>query len=574
MNKSALKRFATEARVELISIVSAKLDYLLGLDDQLPVELKDHKENIAKIITLCSANGTIDKEKKEEFIEEVAYAWFNRLMALRFMDANDITDTKIVSPLNGQTLPEVFNEAKGGTISGDLKLGRDTFFGLIDGKIPSSNSDNDAYRMLFVSLCNHYAEIMPFMFEAISDHTELLMPDDMLSSNSIRAKVVESMSEEDCQNIEIIGWLYQFYIAEKKDDVFAALKKNKKITAANIPAATQLFTPDWIVKYMVENSLGKLWMLNHPDSTLRKSMKYYIDNDEETTDFIRVTSPEELTILDPCMGSGHILTYAFDLLTKIYEEEGYNKSDIPSLILENNLYGCDIDKRAATLAQFALMMKARMYYRRFFKKGVNPQVLELHTESLNDEQVAEYLSSIGTDLMTVDIATLVESFKDVKNIGSLVKPMGVDIEAVEERFNTLKPEQNLFYNDIYQTIKALIPQAKMLGSTYTCVVTNPPYMGSKGMNKELSDFVKKQYPDSKSDLFAVFMERTLELTKDHGFMAMINQHSWMFLSSYEKLRKKIIEKQRIDTMVHLGARAFEEIGGEVVQSVAFVLEKG
>jgi type II restriction/modification system DNA methylase subunit YeeA len=288
---------------------------------------------------------------------------------------------------------------------------------------------------------------------------------------------------------------------------------------------------------------------------------------------LKIGSPEELTILDPCMGSGHILTYAFDLLTKIYEEEGYNKSDIPSLILQNNIYGCDIDKRAATLAQFALMMKARMYYRRFFKKGVNPKVLELHTESLNEEQVAEYLSSIGTDLLTVDISTLVESFKDVKNIGSLVDPTGVDIDAVEARFNTLKPEQNLFYNDIYQTIKALMPQAKMLSSTYACVVTNPPYMGSKGMNKALSDFVKKKYPDSKSDLFAVFMERTLELTEDHGFMAMINQHSWMFLSSYEKLRKKIIENHKIDTLVHLGPRAFEEIGGEVVQSVAFVLQR-
>ena len=573
MNKSALKRFATETRVELISVVSTKLDYLLGLGDDLPVALKDHKENIAKMTALCSLNGVVDEEKKEAFVEEVAYTWFNRLMALRFMDANDITETKVVSPLEGQTLPEIFNEAKGGEISDALKLDRDTFFGLIDGKIPSANPDNEAYRMLFVSVCNYYADIMPFMFEAISDHTELLMPDDMLSSNSIRAKVVEAMSDEDCENIEIIGWLYQFYIAQKKDEVFAALKKNKKITPANIPAATQLFTPDWIVKYMVENSLGKLWMLNHPDSKLHESMKYYIVNEEETTDFLKVGSPEELTILDPCMGSGHILTYAFDLLTLIYEEEGYNKSDIPSLILENNIYGCDIDKRAATLAQFALMMKARMYYRRFFKKGVNPKVLELHTESLNEEQVEEYLSSIGTDLLTVDISTLVESFKDVKNIGSLVNPTGVDIDAVEARFNTLKPEQNLFYNDIYQTIKALIPQAKMLSSTYACVVTNPPYMGSKGMNKALGDFVKKKYPDSKSDLFAVFMERTLELTEDHGFMAMINQHSWMFLSSYEKLRKKIIENHKIDTLVHLGPRAFEEIGGEVVQSVAFVLQR-
>jgi hypothetical protein len=574
MNKSALKNFATKARIELIEMVSTRVDYLLGLGSDLPIALKDEAKNIQAIRERCSKEREVDTQKREAFIEEIAYTWFNRMIALRFMDANGITEYRVVSPLEGQTLPEIFNEAKGGTIESSLPLDKNKFYNIIDGKIPSDNPDNEAYKMLFIAVCNDYSKLMPFMFEAISDHTELLMPDDILSSNSIRAKVVEAMSDEDCENIEIIGWLYQFYIAQKKDEVFAALKKNKKITPSNIPAATQLFTPDWIVKYMVENSLGKLWMLNHPDSKLHERMKYYIVNEEESTDFLKISTPEELTILDPCMGSGHILTYAFDLLTQIYEEEGYNKSDIPSLILENNIYGCDIDKRAATLAQFALMMKARMYYRRFFKKGVAPQVLELRTESLNDEQVEEYLNSIGTDLLTVDISTLVESFKDVKNIGSLVNPMGVDIDAVEARFNTLKPEQNLFYNDIYQTIKVLIPQAKILGSTYACVVTNPPYMGSKGMNKALSDFVKKQYPDSKSDLFAVFMERTLELTKSHGFMSMINQHSWMFLSSYEKLRVKIIKNNRIDTLVHLGPRAFEEIGGEVVQSVAFVLEKG
>jgi len=284
----------------------------------------------------------------------------------------------------------------------------------------------------------------------------------------------------------------------------------------------------------VQNSLGKLWMLNNPDSKLKEHMKYYIENEEETQDFIKVKSPEELTLLDPCMGSGHVLTYAFDLLALIYEEEGAKTKDIPKLILENNLYGCDIDKRAATLAQFALTMKARMYFRRFFKDSVRANVIELQTfES--------------------------DAFKDIKNVGSLLH-----IDKENKSF-----EEGVFG----QNIPEYTLQEKILSSEYHCVVTNPPYMGSKGMNKELSDFVKRVYPDSKSDLFAVFMERTLELTKLHGFMAMINQHSWMFLSSYEKLRVKIIEQQKIDTMVHLGPRAFEEIGGEVVQSVAFVLEK-
>jgi len=370
------------------------------------------------------------------------------------------------------------------------------------------------------------------MFESIADYTELLLPDDMLSPNSIRAKVVKAMDDESCKDIEIIGWLYQFYISEKKDDVFAMLKRNKKITPSNIPAATQLFTPHWIVKYMVENSLGKLWMLNNPDSSLKEHMRYYIEPDEENESFLRLSTPEELTILDPCCGSGHVLTYAFDLLTRIYEERGYSKSTIPSLILENNLYGCDIDKRAATLANFALTMKARLYHRRFFRKATKANVLELQ----------EY-----------------DDCKNIKNFGSLLTPAETDEEA-EGVFGAVSAEYTL--------------QKEILSSEFSCVVTNPPYMGSKGMNKELSDFVKKMYPDSKSDLFAVFMERTLELTKPHGFMSMINQHSWMFLSSYEKLRVKIIKNHKIDTLVHLGPRAFEEIGGEVVQSVAFVLEKG
>lgn len=535
MNKSGLKKFATNIRIELLSLVKTKVDYFLKLDiSNLPIEFKSYESSIKEIKNRCTSDEKVDKSRYEDFIEEVSYTWFNRLVALRFMDVNDITDTKVISPLDGHTIPAIFTEAKAGNISDDLNIDKTQFFNILDKKVESKDSDNECYKMLFISTCNYYSSIMPFMFEPIADYTELLLPDDLLSANSIRNKVIDGMSEEDCSDIEVIGWLYQFYISEKKDDVFEKLKKNVKITPSNIPAATQLFTPHWIVKYMVENSLGKLWMLNHPNSSLKNSMKYYITEENPTTTFLKISKPQELTLIDPCCGSGHVLTYAFDLLTLIYEEEGYSKSEIPTLILENNLFGCDIDKRASTLANFALTMKARLYHRRFFKKPTNANIIELQ--------------EFGT-----------QEFKGIKNFGSLLAPK--DIQSFDDGiFSQSNAQYDL--------------QLKILTSTYSCVVTNPPYMGGKGMNAELGDFVKKNYPDSKSDLFAVFMERTLELTKQNGFMSMINQHSWMFLSSYEKLREKIIKNHKIDTMVHLGARAFEEIGGEVVQSVAFVLEKG
>lgn len=530
MNKNALKKFATSSRVALIGEVEAKVNFLISLDlDNLPIEYRSHKTHLQTI-----RDKTATRQSKEDFIEEVAYMWFNRLIALRFMDINCFNEAKVLTPLIEDGDPEILQNAKNGTIDESLVIDKEKFYALIDRRINAENPHNEAYKMLFVSVCNQYFKIMPFMFEAIADFTELLLPNDLLSQNSIRAKTIEAI-DEDSQNVEIIGWLYQFYISEKKDDVFEKLKKNVKITPSNIPAATQLFTPHWIVKYMVENSLGKLWMLNHPSSSLKESMKYYIEEEIPTDTFLKISTPEELTLLDPCCGSGHVLTYAFDLLTLIYEEQGYSKSEIPTLILQNNLFGCDIDKRAATLANFALTMKARLYHRRFFKKSTRANIVELQ----------EYGAS----------------YKGIKNYGSLLTPKKEDINIKEDGiFGYVSDEFKL--------------QTKILSSEFACVVTNPPYMGGKGMNKELSDFAKDRYPDSKSDLFAVFMERTLEMTFKNGFMSMINQHSWMFLSSYEKLREKIIKNHKIDTMVHLGARAFEEIGGEVVQSVAFVLEKG
>lgn len=506
MNKAKLKKFAISVRLELMNSVKIKIEFLLS---------DSYKNNLA----LYSQNkNSIEKirerytKEKEDFIEEIAYTWFNRLIALRFMDVNEMTIAPVVSAMAEQPIPQLFLDAKAGNIDDELSLNRQKFFDLLDNKISGiKDPDNEAYKLLFISTCNHYWGVMPFMFERVADYTELLLPQDMLSPNSIRAKVVNSMSQEDCQDIEVIGWLYQFYISEKKDDVFAQLKKNTKITPSNIPAATQLFTPHWIVKYMVENSLGKLWMSNYPNSTLKEHMKYYIENEQESTTFIKVTSPEELTFLDPCCGSGHTLTYAFDLLTLIYEEQGYNKSDIPSLILQNNLFGCDIDKRASILANFALTMKARQYHKRFFKKDVKPNIVEL--EGYNSDE-----------------------FAGIKNFGSLLVPHA----------------NNSFDDGIFaQSTREYKLQKKILSSEFHCVVTNPPYMGGKGMNKELGDFVKERYPDSKSDLFAVFMERCLELTCKHGFMAMITMQSWMFLSSYEKLRIKLLENYSLITMIHL-----------------------
>ena len=506
MQKSHLKRFATQMRVELMGIVESKLEYLLGLNTQLlPVKYRAYREHLQMLHQKSS-----NKEAKESLIEEVAYTWFNRLIALRFMDANGITETPIISPSQEGGQPDIFMRAKEGNIDPALPLDKEAFYALIDGKHTATDPENEAYSMLFVASCNAYAAIMPTMFEAIADYTELLLPDDLLSSRSVRAKVVEAMPKSDCEDVEIIGWLYQFYIAEKKDAVFAKLKKNIKITPANIPAATQLFTPHWIVKYMVENSLGRLWLRNYPSSSLKSHMRYYIDQEDDTP-ALKINSPQELSLFDPCCGSGHVLTYAFDLLTKIYEEQGYATSEIPSLILENNLFGCDIDKRAASLAYFALMMKARLYHRRFFRKNTKPKIIELQ--------------EFGSDV-----------FKDIKNIGSLLKPaddIGFDIGI----FGQISEEFTM--------------QQQMLQGPYTCVVTNPPYMGGKGMNKALSEFVKSRYPDSKSDLFAVFMERGLELTCKDGYMAMITMQSWMFLSSYEKLREKLLKNYTITTMAHL-----------------------
>ena len=365
METAKLKKFAQFARRSLMEQVSAKLKLVLAENS---AARRESAEAVKKLEEAIKSHG------KEQVIERVAYIWFNRFCALRFMDVNRYTRIGVVSPAEGQFQPEILAEAKMGHIDEEMvhdKV-RQQIFALLDGKAPSRDPQGEAYRLLVVAACNFWNQAMPFLFQRIDDYTELLMPDDLLSGNSILAYTREAMTPDACEDVEVIGWLYQFYISEKKDEVFDGLKKNKKITPENIPAATQLFTPHWIVRYLVENSLGRLWLLNRPGSKLVEQMDYYIKPDSRPRPtFLRIGKPEEIKICDPACGSGHMLTYAFDLLYAIYEEEGYEPAEIPEKILTHNLYGIEIDERAGELAAFALTMKARAKQRRFFSKGVS-----------------------------------------------------------------------------------------------------------------------------------------------------------------------------------------------------------
>ena len=430
------------------------------------------------------------------------------------------------------------------------------------------------YTELLIALCNQLSDVLPQMFEPISDYTELLFPDGLLREDSVLA-MLAAVDAENWADIQVIGWLYQYYNTELKNETFELLKKNVKITKERIGAATQLFTPEWIVRYMVENSLGRLWLEGHDDRALRQRWRYYMDEAEQEPQVaaqlaqIRAQEsriqPEEIRLLDPCMGSGHILVYAFDVLMEIYRTQGYTDRDAVSAIIENNLYGLDIDDRAAQLAYFALMMKACEHDRRFLRRGVQPHVCAVAEWNGNPND-----SPAWSDGQRRAARMLRETFTDAKEYGSILsipKPLADALDELGE--NPFGGETALGVDA--ENLQRLAAQAKIMARKYDVVVTNPPYMGSSGMGARLAEFVKKQYPDSKSDLFAVFMERGREYAKANGYLAMITQHAWMFLSSFEKLRAKLMEIDTVN-MAHLGARAFEEIGGEVVQTTAFVMQ--
>lgn len=560
MNTNILKKFAQQTRTKLMGQISSKLEYVLNTDS---VELREKSEQVNKLKEILS------KSTKQDIIERVSYTWFNRLMALRFMDVNDYQPigTKVVTPNDGYTLPEILDEAKRGHISEDLNLNRQKIFDILDGKIPSNNPQNEAYKELLIASCNHLSSVFPFLFERINDYTELLLPDDLTSELSIIQDVRDGMSAEDCKEVEIIGWLYQFYISEKKDEVFASKKAVKK---EDIPAATQLFTPRWIVEYMVQNTVGKLWLQNRPDSKIREHMEYYIESpSSKSEDYLKLDSIEDLTLLDQACGSGHILVYGFDLLYKIYEEEGYNPTEIPELIITKNLHGFEIDERASQLAGMALMMKARSYHRRFFKKQVEPNILRYEDVSFTKEELNSVLVFTNLDKSS-EFQYDLKMLEQATNYGSLIIPKSSTQFLVDalKQIETIYPKADVFQAELLERLKLAVNQLLPLSRKYHCIVDNPPYMGGGNMNKILADFVKTNYPDSKADLMTCFMEAGWNMLLPKGFLGMINLPSWLFLSSFEKLREKLIKEKHIDSLLHMGRGIFGVDWG----STAFVIQ--
>jgi hypothetical protein len=567
MDTSKLKPFAQEARRTLRAQVSARLDLVLA--DQSAARREQPK-------AVAELESEIARTDRDLVVERVAYTWFNRFTALRFMDANGYTRLKVVSPSEGQTRPEILAEAAAGNVDDEAPAAvREKVAALLDGRTPSADAQGEAYRLLLVAACNQWHATMPFMLEKIADYTELLLPEDLLSSDSLLGKVRAVMTQEACQDVEIIGWLYQFYISEKKDEVFAGLKKNKKITAENIPAATQLFTPHWIVRYLVENSLGRLWLLNRPSSKLAAKMDYFIAPVEDEADFLRISRPEDIRICDPACGSGHMLTYAFDLLYAIYEEEGYEASEIPGLILTHNLHGIEIDDRAGGLAAFALAMKAatKLGRRRFLRQAVELNICVLQDVRFTPSEMQDVATVVGSDLYTAEFCELMGQFEQAKNFGSLIMPKLRNPAEVARVVRLKDFGGDLLLREVQERVLNVLEMAQALSPNYHLVVANPPYMGSGGMNAALAKFLEVNFASGKNDLMTAFITRGLNLACRKGLFAGVTLDSWMFLSSFQSLRGQILEHSSILSLLHIGWNCFPD-GHVYNRGVAFVLSNG
>ena len=620
MEKAPIKKFAVEARRKLIADVTFQLERY-GITEKGIVEPQTSTDkelvfdlgngNVQTIRGVRAVNQyknlaahvrgfyTADEPKKEleQFIEEIAYTWFNRLIAIRFMEVNRYLPVRVLSSeITGQKLPDLVKAP----FSGDLEFTEDEKKRIFE--LQDANKEDDLFRFLFFKQCNDLSRILPRLFEDLdgsNSFSELLIVLSFNDPNGVVYRLVNEVDErwfdihatdeegKPIGQVQIIGWMYQYYNTEPKDKVFADLKKNIKISKQNIPAATQLFTPDWIVRYMVENSLGRLWYEGHPDFD-KSQWKYYLDEApqepqvEQQLKDIRAQYAkmelEQLKVIDPCMGSGHILCYLFDVLMQIYLDNGYSKREAVRSILENNLFGLDIDKRAAQIAYFSVMMKAWEYDSNFFSRSNIPQPRVYDIQESNWLGGA-YKHEMGNFLNSQErrdtLNYLLDAFVDAKEYGSILQIKPLNYEGLKEAWETSAAatahdaNMAMWYDAAKDAVAQLIEQAVMLSQKYDAVVTNPPYMGSSGMGANLTNFVKKYYPDSKSDLFAVFIEVCSHMAAEKRYQAMITQHAWMFLSSYEKLREKMMLTETVN-MAHLGARAFEEIGGEVVQTTSFV----
>ena len=605
MDKTAIKKYAVWARKELISRVAQKAQQY-GIMETEMVDAGADSVN-GKVLSAEEMQqrraliAQINEKGYQQVMEEVAYTWFNRFSALRFMEVNGYlpSHVRVFTDENNAFKPQILAEALHLELD---KLDKDKVYALKE-----TEQTEELYKYLLIVQCNALNSILPGMFQTIADYTELLLPDNLLREGSVIEQMISQIPEDNWQDaVQIIGWLYQYYNSEKKDDVFAAIKKNVKITKENIPAATQLFTPDWIVRYMVENSLGRLWVEGHPDTKTQllptpeeqaaytagsrdpedTKWHYYLEEAQQEPQVQAQLSeiskqyadltPEQIKVIDPCCGSGHILAYLFDVLMQIYENYGYTPRDAVASILQNNLYGLDIDDRAAQLAYFAVMMKAVRYDKRFLKRKdedgepdvPQPHVYAIEESNRIEKPDVEYFCN-GKPSLTDAMHTILTQLYDAKEYGSILTIPPQDWDALYARFDEVADESSFHRESIRKNLLPLVRVAQTLAQKYDVVVTNPPYMGASNMNSDLSEYVKKYYPDSKSDLFAVFIEVCSRMAKQNGYQAMITQHAWMFLSSFEKLREKMMLTETV-SMAHLGARAFEEIGGEVVQTTSFV----
>lgn len=587
MDKNVLKKYAVWARRELIVRVGQRATFY-GVTEE------DYGD-----VSADSINGRIlsDVEKKQrkaliaqirkkgyvEVIEEVAYTWFNRFLALRFMEVNGYLPdrVKIFTDSDNCFQPQILNEAIDLEIDG---LDMEKVYAYKD-----ANQTEELYKYLLVVQCNALNAVLPGIFQKIEDYTELLLPDKLLLEGSVIERMIALIPEEDWKDaVQIIGWMYQYYNSEKKDEVFAALKKNVKITKENIPAATQLFTPDWIVRYMVENSLGRLWVEGHPNEELKSNWKYYLEEAEQEpqveAELVKIRAeyaqltPEDIRCIDPCQGSGHILVYMFDVLMQIYESYGYTTQEAVASIVKNNIYGLDIDERAAQLSYFAVMMKACQYDKRFLKrkdedgnpKVPQPRVYAIQESNDVDSHVLEYFCNEDAELKAA-METIMEEMHDAKEYGSIITVTGQNWDVIYARFDKIKGDISIHKEGALELLP-LVQVAQSLAQKYDVVVTNPPYLALSAAASKLYTKMKNDFLVSRNDLYSVFIERCSKLNKYMGIQAMITQHTWMFLSRSCELRNKTLQFDILN-MVHLGTRAFEEISGEIVQTVAFVFRK-
>lgn len=583
MNKNAIKKFAIEARQEMISRVSQRAAKY-GISDN---ETGNPMDEIVDGYILSPIEqmqraaliGEIKEKGYAQVLEEVAYTWFNRFCALRYMEVNGYLPTRIrvFTDENNEFKPQILSEA----IHLDLE-------GLDIKKVygyKEANETDELYKYLIITQCNALSKVLPGMFQTISDYTELLFPDNILREGSTVSKMIDMIDEEDWKNaVEIIGWLYQYYNSEKKDEVYARMKADKKhgkITKDNIPAATQLFTPDWIVRYMVENSLGRLWLEGHPNEELRSNWIYYLDEAkqdeevekqlEEIREEYKKIKPDEIKCIDPCSGSGHILVYMFDLLMEIYQTQGYNTRSAVKSIVENNIYGLDLDDRAAQLTYFSLMMKARQYDRGFLNRGIQPHAYEIKESNNVNKFTIEYFAN-GDSKLREAIDTIIEELHDAKEYGSILTVTPQDWPLLYNRFVEIEKDTGMSRGRALGELLPLVQVAEALAQKYDVVVTNPPYLGGKNLDTKMLSFLEEQYSTGKYDLYSSFIIRCSFFAKKARYIAMITQQGWMFLPTYEKLRRNMLDYNLVD-MAQLGTRAFEEIGGEVVQTTTFVFRK-